>query len=182
MDWQETRDFGKEKTMRALRFVSIAVVLILSSPLPGSASEVDLAATLEPAGYVSIPVTRGTERRLYVQGKIHGEVMNYLIDFSNEGALFDARRLKKLGLKLTKTGHTIPTRRKTVQIRSAEILGFEFQGKSTSKTTILVGDLDAVYNVSPGKDGPDGVLGTEFLKELGAVLDFKTMQLHLKLR
>ncbi|MDP6977422.1 MAG: hypothetical protein QF570_02335 [Myxococcota bacterium] len=168
--------------MHRLRVTSFVFVLLLSLPVSGNAGEVDLAATLEQAGYVSVPVTRGPDRRLYVEGKIHGEVMNYLIDFSNEGALFDARRLKKMGIELTKTGHKIPTRRKTVQIKSAEILGLEFQGKSMPKTTILAGDVGAIYNTPPGKDGPDGALGTEFLKSLGGVLDFETMRLYLKLR
>lgn len=170
--------------MHGLRWLGLALGLcvLFGSHSPAFAEPVDLVSTLRSAGYVSLPVSRDPQGRMHVEAKIHGERMTLRLDFSNEGALFDVRRLRKLGLEFQPTEHKIPTPRKLVKVRSTEILGIEFEGRSTPRMTILAGDVDAVYNVRPGKDGPDGVLGTGFLQQLGAILDLSTMQMHVKPR
>jgi len=155
---------------------------ILAFAFPAASGESRIAAPLVAEGYVSVPVERGADRRLYIEGMVHGEALTFMIDFSNDGVIFDTRALRGIGVELTKTERTIPTPRKTVVLRTGEILGLEFAGKSTPRATVIAGDVDAIYNVRPGTDGPDAVLGTEFLKSLAGVFDLETMTLYLKLR
>ena len=137
---------------------------------------------LTDAGYFSVPIRRGADRRLYVDGKIHGSTLAFMIDFWNDNELFDIRAIRKLDITFEMTEHTIPTQRKTVRIQRAEIIGIEFDGRSTGRMTIHAGDVDAVYGIRPGTEGPDGVLGVGFLADHGAIMDIANMRLYLKMR
>lgn len=161
----------------------IALCVLAVGIAPGAFAETaKLDAVLGAEGYVSVPVTRGPDRRHYVEGMIHGAKVRILLDLSNDNSLYDIRALRKLDVEFEKTEIVLPTQRKNVRIHTGRILGLELAGKSTGEMLIHAGDVDPVYNIKSGTDGPDVVLGLEFLSKHGALFDFKNQLLHLKLR
>ncbi len=165
---------------RSLMLTVLAVALTTS--LAAFAEESALDSVFTERGYVSLPIERGHENHLHIKGKLHGAELDLMLDLSNDAVLFDVRELRKLDIAVEKTGRTIQTPRKTVQIHKGEALGLEFADHSTGPMTIYAADVDAVYGIRPGVEGPDGVLGAAFLKSYGAVLDFANMRLYLKMR
>jgi hypothetical protein len=168
-----------------MRVVTILIALCwLAAAIP-SAATADLAAvsaTLSAEGYVSIPFKRGQDRRFYVEGIIHGSKLRLMLDLTSDNSIFDIGTLRNLDIAFEQTEIIIPTRRKNVRIYTGRILGIEFDGKSTGPLDIHAGDVDPVYSVKSGVDGPDGVLGAEFLGHYGALLDVKNRILLLKVR
>ncbi|MFT5443688.1 MAG: putative aspartyl protease [Myxococcota bacterium] len=164
----------------ATNFLLIAM-LLLGSQLAG-AELTPVAEAIKSAGYISVPITRDKSGGLQVEGRINGETLQLRIDLGNDEALFDIRRLKTMALELEKTEVVIPTKRKNIRIYTTRIAGLEFESKSTGAITIHAGDIDALYNVRPGHEGPDGVLGMAFLTRHNGLLDLANMKLHLKLR
>ena len=168
-----------------MRVVTILIALCwLVAAIP-SAATADLAAvraTLSAEGYVSIPFKRGEDRRFYVEGVIHGSKLRLMLDFTSDNSIFDIGTLRNLDIAFERTEIIIPTRRKNVRIYTGRILGIEFDGKSTGPMDIHAGDIDPIYSVKSGVDGPDGVLGAEFLGRYGALLDIKNQILLLKVR
>lgn len=168
-----------------MRVVTILIALCwLVSAIPSAATadfEV-VRATLSAEGYVSIPFTRGEDRRFYVEGIIHGSKLRLMLDLTSDNSIFDIVTLRNLDIAFEQTEIIIPTRRKNVRIYTGRILGIEFDGKSTGPIDIHAGDVDPVFSVKSGVDGPDGVLGAEFLGRYGALLDVKNQILLLKVR
>ena len=168
-----------------MRVVTILIALCwLAAAIP-SAATADLAAvraTLSAEGYVSIPFKRGQDRRFYVEGIIHGSKLRLMLDLTSDNSIFDIGTLRNLDIAFERTEIIIPTRHKNVRIYTGRILGIEFDGKSTGPLDIHAGDVDPVYSVKSGVDGPDGVLGVEFLGHYGALLDIKNQILLLKVR
>lgn len=165
----------------AISLISLCLLMSASAPL-AFAEKTTLKAVLGAEGYVSVPFTRDSSRRFYVEGMIHGAKLRFMLDFTNDDSLYDIRALRKLDVEFEKTEIVVPTQRKNVRIHTAQILGVEFGGKSTGAMLIHAGDVDPMYNVKPGTDGPDGVLGAGFLAKYDALLDFKNSLLHLKFR
>ncbi len=174
--------------MSGLRDLFVAAMTVTSflgaTSAGGPASAETNGAVARPSGegYVSVPVAVDSIGRPYIEGKIHGEVVKLLLDFTNDGALFEKRTLQKLGVEFTRTDITIPTRRRRVSFWTGEILGIEFAGRSTPAMQVMAGDVGAIYDIPPGGGRFDGALGLGFMKNLGGVLDFTTMQLHLRPR
>ena len=168
-----------------MRVVTILIALCwLVAAIP-SAAAADLEAvraTLSAEGYVSIPFKRGGDRRFYVEAIIHGSKLRLMLDFTSDNSIFDIGTLRNLDIAFEQTEIIIPTRTKNVRIYTGRILGIEFEGKSTGPIDIHAGDVDPVYSVKSGVDGPDGVLGAEFLEHYGALIDFKNQILLLKVR
>lgn len=167
-----------------MRRITLWITLALFAAVIGptaSAETGGIGDVLKAQGYVSVPITRRSDTRYYVEGMVHGQKLTFMLDLSNDGSLYDIRALKKLDIDFEKTEIVIPTKRKNVRIHTARILGVEFGGKSTGSILIHAGDVDPIYNVKPGTDGPDGVLGAEFLAQYGALLDFDNQSLYLKI-
>ncbi len=165
---------------RSLMLIVLAAAF--TTPLAAFADESALDSVFAKRGYVSVPIERGHGKRLSVKGKLHGAELDLMLDFSNDVVLVDIRELRKLDIAAEKTGETVNTPRKTVQFYQGEVLGLEFAGRSTGLMTIYGADIDALYAVRPGAEGLDGVLGLEFLKSYGAVIDVANMRLYLKMR
>jgi hypothetical protein len=168
-----------------MRVVTILTALCWLVAAISSVATADLAAvreTLSADGYVSIPFKRGEDRRFYVEGVIHGSKLRLMLDFTSDNSIFDIDTLRDLDIAFERTEIIIRTRIKNVRIHTGRILGVEFDGKSTGPIDIHAGDVGPIYSVKPGTDGPDGVLGAEFLGRYGALIDVKNRILLLKVR
>lgn len=167
-----------------MRFNKILITLCLGLTMFATnafAEPPTLQQSLAAQGYVSVPLSRGDDGRYYVQGVVHGAKFRFMLDLSNDDSLFDIRALRKLDVAFERTEIVIPTKRQNVRIHTSRITGVEFAGKSTGELAIHAGEVDPIYNVRPGTDGPDGVLGAKFLATYAALMDFENQQLHMKL-
>lgn len=168
--------------MRTFVVASVFAVCLLATSSGALAEPTSIQSTLKDMGYVSLPLERHPNGTWSVKGLIHGEEMRFQLDLSNDDSLFDIRALRKLRINFERTEIVIPTPRLNAQIERGRILGLEFQGRSTGAMTIHAGDIDAIYRVKPGVDGPDAVLGAGFLAQYGGMLDFSQKLLHLKFK
>jgi hypothetical protein len=168
--------------MRVVTILTALCWLVAAIPSAATADLAAVRATLTTEGYVSIPFKRGEDRRFYVEGVIHGSKLRLMLDLTSDNSIFDIGTLRNLDIAFERTEIIIPTRSKNVRIHTGRILGIEFDGKSTGPIEINAGDVDPVYSVKPGVDGPDGVLGAEFLGRYDALLDVKNQILLLKVR
>lgn len=167
--------------MRTFVVASVLAVCLLASGSSALAEPTPIQSILKDMGYVSLPMERNPNGSWSVKGLIHGEAMRFQLDLSNDDSLYDIRALRKLGIDFERTEIVYPTPRLNARIERGRILGLEFLGKSTGVMTIHAGDIDAIYRVKPGVDGPDAVLGAGFLAQYDAMLDFSQKLLHLKL-
>lgn len=167
--------------IRVAANVLVVAMLLLGGQLAG-AEPTTVAEAIKSAGYVTMPMTRDKAGGLQVEGRINGETLQLRIDLTNDDSLYDIRRLRKMGLELEKTEIVLPTKRKNVRIHTARVAGVEFGARSTGAITIHAGDIDAIYNVRPGHDGPDGVIGLSFLAQYNGLIDLANMKLHMKFR
>ncbi|MFB0976808.1 MAG: hypothetical protein QMC73_04015 [Myxococcota bacterium] len=168
--------------MRVVTILTALCWLVAAIPSAATADLAAVRATLTTEGYVSIPFKRGEDRRFYVEAVIHGSKLRLMLDLTSDNSIFDIGTLRNLDIAFERTEIIIPTRSKNVRIHTGRILGIEFDGKSTGPIEINAGDVDPVYSVKPGVDGPDGVLGAEFLGRYDALLDVKNQILLLKVR
>jgi hypothetical protein len=168
--------------MRVVTILTALCWLVAAIPSAATADLAAVRATLTTEGYVSIPFKRGEDRRFYVEAVIHGSKLRLMLDLTSDNSIFDIGTLRNLDIVFERTEIIIPTRSKNVRIHTGRILGIEFDGKSTGPIEINAGDVDPVYSVKPGVDGPDGVLGAEFLGRYDALLDVKNQILLLKVR
>ena len=166
--------------MRVVIVLIALCCLVAAVPSEATADLAAVRATLSAEGYVSIPFKRGEDRRFYVEGVIHGSKLRFMLDFTSDNSIFDIGTLRNLDIAFERTEIIIPTRSKNVRIHTGRILGIEFDGKSTGPIDIHAGNVDPIYSVKPGADGPDGVLGAAFLGRYGALLDVKNQILLLK--
>ena len=162
--------------------VAVCLSILMAAEFTRAETE-SIASMLSDRGYVSVPSRfPGTDRRMQIDAKLHGHPFVVWIDLSNQRSRFDIRTLRKLDIKTQSTELNIQTPTMLIDIYTANIVGLEFGTASSKAIQVHAGDIDRVYGIPSGQEGPDAVMGTDFFKTYGGLLDFERGAVHLKLR
>lgn len=157
-----------------MRGAVTALLFLLVLCLRGSA----LAQSRTLSGYEAVPLTRGPQNHLLVQGSVKGQPANFLIDTGAESSFLQADRAERLGVRLS--GAQAFTGRRSFPVGSLDDL--RLGRMSLGNITFSIYRAAQLGGPVPGLGGraADGIIGRELLRRYKAVINCRTRQLFLR--
>ncbi len=155
-----------------IRGVVAAWVLLLGLP----ASVLAQSRTLN--GYEAVPLTRGPQNHLFVQGSVNGQTANFLVDTGAEPNFLQSDRAERLGVRLT--GAAAFTGKRSFPVGSVDDL--RLGRLSLGTTTFSIYRAAQLGGPVPGPGGraADGIIGRDLLRRYKAVINCRARQLFLR--
>lgn len=129
-------------------------------------------------GYEAVPLTRGPQNHLFVQGSVNGEAATFLVDTGAESSFLQADRAERLGVRLS--GAEASTGKRSFPVGSANDL--RVGRMALGSTTFSIYRAAQLGGPVPGPGGraADGILGRDVLRRYKAAINCRAQQLFLK--
>lgn len=129
-------------------------------------------------GHEAVPLTRGPQNHLFVQGTVNGQAANFLVDTGAESSFLQADRAERFGVR--RSGAEAFTGKRSFPVGSANDLRLGRMSLGNTAFSIYRAAQLGGPVPGPGRRAADGIIGRDVLRRYHAVINCRARKLFLR--